>query len=98
GMDRFGQDELLSMEARIKTVVDLCGRGYADRMVLSHDAICSTHWALDRNNPDAFSDERFHLITNIVVPALVEAGVSESQIDQMLIQNPARILSGEALT
>ncbi|HEY6598894.1 MAG TPA: hypothetical protein VIZ30_06260, partial [Pseudomonadales bacterium] len=38
GMDRFGIDVLLPTERRVETVAKLCRRGYADRMVLSHDA------------------------------------------------------------
>ena len=41
-MDRFGIDVLLPFEDRVDTIVRLCERGRADRMVLSHDAACFT--------------------------------------------------------
>ena len=38
GMDRFGMEHVLPDEARVAVVLALLRRGYADRMVLSHDA------------------------------------------------------------
>jgi phosphotriesterase-related protein len=38
GMDRFGLDILLPCAQRVDTVAELARRGYADRIVLSHDA------------------------------------------------------------
>ena len=45
GMDRFGLDHiwgqpLLTTDRRVKVVAEMCRRGYADRMVLSHDTNC----------------------------------------------------------
>ena len=44
GMDRFGLDLLLPFEERVATVAALCDQGYADRMVLAHDAACFIDW------------------------------------------------------
>jgi len=44
GMDRFGIDLLLPFDERVDTVVKLCEQGYAERMVLSHDASCYIDW------------------------------------------------------
>ena len=40
GMDRFGLDYFLPTPERIDTVVELARRGYAEKMVLSHDTTC----------------------------------------------------------
>src|SRR5690606_32423906 len=40
GMDRFGLDLYNPTAQRVATIAALCERGYADRMVLSHDASC----------------------------------------------------------
>jgi predicted metal-dependent phosphotriesterase family hydrolase len=39
-----------------------------------------------------FADEKpdYLLISNRVVPALLEAGVTQEQIDQMMVENPKR--------
>ena len=38
GMDRFGMEHVLPDDRRVRTVLALLRDGYADRMVLSHDA------------------------------------------------------------
>ncbi len=40
GMDRFGIDVILPFEDRVNIVAQMCERGHADKMVLSHDANC----------------------------------------------------------
>jgi phosphotriesterase-related protein len=66
-------------------------RGHADRMVLSHDASCfsdlSDAEARARNNPNW----QWTHISDDVVPALLAAGVEQSEIDVMMIENPRRI-------
>lgn len=44
GMDRFGIDTILGFEDRVATVATLCEQGYADRLVLAHDASCFIDW------------------------------------------------------
>ena len=51
GMDRFGIDSILSFEDRVNTVAEMCRRGHADKMVLSHDAACFNHWLPERLLP-----------------------------------------------
>jgi phosphotriesterase-related protein len=98
GMDRFGIDAVLDFESRVATVVSLCERGYADRMVLSHDASCF----IDFFDPDLTATREaimpnwhYTHIHDDVLPALVARGVTQEQIDQMLVGNPRRMLSGE---
>src|SRR6266705_4935448 len=45
GMDRFGVDIFLAGDKRVATVAKLCEAGYAEKMVLSHDAACCFGWA-----------------------------------------------------
>ncbi len=44
GMDRFGSDTILPIEDRVNTVVAMCQRRHADKMVLSYDAACFNDW------------------------------------------------------
>src|SRR6266545_7905110 len=44
GMDRFGINLETTFEARAGIVIELCRRGYAERMVLSQDAACYMDW------------------------------------------------------
>lgn len=89
GMDRFGINVTLDFEGRVGIVAEMCERGYAEQMVLSHDASCYIDWVA----PDlvAFmTDWNYFHIGRDVLPALRERGVTEDQIDAMLVQNPRR--------
>lgn len=96
GMDRFGiysEGVTITFEQRVDTVAKLCAEGYADRMILSHDHMCWIDWDLKTNIP-GWPDITKNLYTHIsddVLPALRERGVSDAQIDQMMVKNPQRI-------
>ena len=89
GMDRFGIDPILSFDDRVATVATLCERGHADQMVLSHDAACFID--LSPNIRTHLPNSHYLHISRDVLPALEKHGVSQEQIDQMLIANPRRI-------
>jgi phosphotriesterase-related protein len=94
GMDRFGLDPLLGFEPRVDTVATMCQLGYADRMVLSHDTSCYSHNFDDEFRARELPDWRYTHISEDVIPALRERGVTEAQLTAMLIDNPRRILAG----
>jgi phosphotriesterase-related protein len=91
GMDRFGIDVLLSFEDRVNTVAALCEQGFANQMVLSHDAACFNDWLPHDQLPIVTPNWNYLHITRDVVPALKQRGVTEEQVDQMLVDNPRRI-------
>ena len=88
GMDRFGIDVILSTEKRVDTVAELCRRGYADRMVLSHDAACYFDWVPGEMPPAILPQWSYLHISKDVLPLLRARGVSDAQIQQMLVENP----------
>jgi len=87
-MDRFGLDFLLSFEDRVATVVALCERGYADHVVLAHDACCFIDWLPEDALAVAAPNWHYLHITNDVLPALRDRGVTNVQIEQMMVANP----------
>ena len=91
GMDRFGIDTILSFEDRVATVAKMCERGHAGKMVLSHDAACFNHWLPERQLPAVLPRWHYLHIHNDVIPALKKAGVTQQQLDTMLIENPRKI-------
>jgi len=93
GMDRFGIDIILSFEDRVKTVARMCERGHAGKMVLSHDAACFNDWLPERDLPTALPRWHFLHIHNDVIPALKKQGVTDQQIETMLVENPRKIFS-----
>jgi len=92
GMDRFGLDGYLPTAERVAVVAELCQRGYADRMVLSHDASCYLDWIPGELPTPSRPNWHYLHISHDVLPALREAGVTEAQIDKMLIDTPRRFL------
>jgi len=90
GMDRFGIDLILPFEERVATVVALCEQGYADRMVLSHDASCYIDWFPAGVIKEAAPNWHYEHIHRDVLPALRERGVTDDQITTMLVTNPRR--------
>lgn len=95
GMDRFGLDGFLPPQRRIEVVAELCAQGFADRLVLSHDAGCfmdviAGEVADERLGPHP--NWHYRYISEAVLPRLRELGVSEDQIDLMLVHNPRRLL------
>jgi len=93
GMDRFGIDLILSFEKRVDTVARLCEKGYADRMVLSHDAACYMDWFPENQLQKSAPNWHFLHICNDVLPALKTRGVTDSQIHTMMVENPRLIFS-----
>jgi phosphotriesterase-related protein len=93
GMDRFGINLEIPLEKRCDIVVEMCRRGFAERMMLSHDAACYIDW-IDPNVMAFMPDWNFLHIGNDVLPYLREHGVSEEQITTMLVDNPRRYFDG----
>jgi phosphotriesterase-related protein len=90
GMDRFGLNLSPGFEERVSIVAEMARRGHADRMVLSHDAACYIDWVDQDLLPAVLPDWHYLHIENDVLPALRERGVTDEQIEQMLIANPRR--------
>jgi phosphotriesterase-related protein len=89
GMDRFGIDFDLPFDERVGIVVEMCRRGYAGSMVLSQDAACYIDWVAPELMP-LMPNWHFQHVLRDVVPALLERGVTQDQVDQMLVGNPRR--------
>jgi phosphotriesterase-related protein len=70
-------------------VAELCNRGYAGSMVLSQDASCHIDWVDPELMPFLPNWSYLHVLRD-VVPALLERGVTQDQVDQMLVTNPRR--------
>jgi phosphotriesterase-related protein len=90
GMDRFGINVETTFESRADTVVELCRRGFADSMVLAHDAACYIDW-IEPWAKGATPQWHYLHILDDVLPYLLEKGVTEDQIETMLTSTPRRI-------
>jgi len=94
GLDRFGMTITGVDAERIDTLHRLIELGYAEQLVVSHDAsLYSVNMApsfKDRLMPDWT-----HLIiSEQVLPELRRRGVPEATIEQIMVRNPERLLGG----
>jgi phosphotriesterase-related protein len=94
GCDRFGIEHFNPLGDRIRTLLTLLAAGYGDRIHLSHDAACFCDFMV---GDPAFANEHpdYLLISNQVIPVLLREGVTQAQIDQLMIENPRRFFGRE---
>jgi phosphotriesterase-related protein len=91
GMDRFGVNVETTFEARADTLIEMCQRGYADRMVLAHDASCYMDW-IDPQLLALMTQWNYLHIHDDVLPYIRDRGVSET----MLVEVPRRYFENNA--
>jgi phosphotriesterase-related protein len=91
GYDRFNIPHFNPDADRIRTLVALVEEGYANQIILSHDAASFMDFF---TGDEKFAGEEpdYLWISRHILPALLEAGVTQEQIDTMLIEVPARYL------
>ena len=78
--------DMLSDAQRIKFIVQLIDNGYVSKIVLAHDICFKT--AITKYGGHGFA----HILENIV-PRMKEKGINQNEIDQMLIENPKKLLT-----
>jgi phosphotriesterase-related protein len=97
-MDRFGMNAMLPPDKRVATIVELVKRGYVDRLALSHDCFCfSDFFPSEEDRARYFPEHNYCYVSNTVLPALRESGVTQDQIDAMQIANPRRHFEDAAI-
>ncbi|MDV2478165.1 phosphotriesterase [Rhodococcus zopfii] len=94
GLDRFGADAFLPFNERIDTLVELVRRGYTTSIVISHDASCFLDFVAVESRDRIGPKWNYRHIPEDVIPALLDAGVTEEDIDTILVANPHRHFAG----
>ncbi len=98
GMDRYGLDMFLPTAQRNATLLALLERGYADRMFLSQDYCSTIDWfpleVQDYLKANEVPDWSMTFLFEKVIPELRERGMTDEQLDQMMVENPKRWLGG----
>src|ERR671918_400468 len=96
GMDRYGLDLFLPTDRRNATVLALLEKGRADRMFLSQDYCSTIDWFplevqayLKANEVPKWS---MTFLFEEVIPELKERGMTDDQLEQMMVENPKRWL------
>jgi phosphotriesterase-related protein len=88
-VDTADLGQVLMHEHVFDTVIEMCRRGYAASMVLSQDASCYIDW-VDPGVMAMLTQWRYTHIHEEVLPYLREHGVTDEQIETMLVANPRR--------
>ena len=96
-MDRYGLEIFLPLERRNATVSALLERGYADRMFISQDYCATLDWypkEMEQQLVEAGAtrDWSMTLVFEQAFPALREAGMTDDQLETMMVVNPKRWL------
>jgi len=98
GADRFGlylpEMDLPEMDVRIATLAALCAEGYSDRIVVSHDVTCYGDW-IDKEMGSNLTQWVQTHVTDEVLPAMLEQGISKEQVEQMMTGNPRRLFEAQ---
>lgn len=100
GMDRFGLEFVHPDRLRVATLAGLLAIGYADRIMLSHDAVGCFLGRLRVLTPQQEALRAKWNYTHIhreILPLLREAGVREETITTVLRDNPRRFFEGTEL-
>lgn len=97
GFDRFGANMLAPDEQRVEALTALLLKGLEKRIIVSHDCVwCSRGqvitWSSLPEKGILIEPTHFH---QRIIPQLLERGVTKSQIDTILTDNPRRYFSGE---
>lgn len=93
GLDRFGMEHVLPDDRRVAVTLRLLELGYAEQLVLSHDAaffsrVTPPSWRA--THVPHWHMENLH---RRIVPQLLSLGASPQDIEQMLVHNPRRLLT-----
>jgi phosphotriesterase-related protein len=100
GLDRYGYGIFLATDKRNQTTLELLKRGHVERMFLSQDVVVAFDWYppefMEQAVAGGLIDEGFSMtfLFEKVIPTLKEGGMTDEQLDTMLVANPARWLSG----
>ncbi len=96
GFDRLGIDMETPDLLRKACIIGLVGIGYVDRIMLSNDYVpfwLGRHSGLADFIKKLGSNWSYTNIFRNIIPALKAAGVSDRNIDIMLVENPKRLFS-----
>lgn len=76
-------------ESRLALLVQLIAAGYADQLFLSTDMTGHEVYL----NPQTHGQLGYSFLSRVIEPRLTQSGVPSSAIEQMLVRNPARLLT-----
>lgn len=94
GMDRYGASKVMGAEKRNAAVIELAKKGYAEQMFLSQDYCCTIDWFDQEFIKKHLPKWSMTYVIDEIIPELKKDGVTEKQIETMMVENPKRWLIG----
>ncbi len=88
GFDRIGLSKYVSDEVRIASIIALIEAGHADKVILSQDIARQTRLL-------AHGGKGYGYLLREFLPNLRQAGVDEATVQQIMVDNPRRLLAFE---
>ena len=100
GFDRLGLAPLYNVpdNVSVQNIATLCKEGYANKIMLSHDTV--NYWVgRPITVPDPImkmlADWRVDHVSKDIIPALKAQGVTDDQINTMMVENPKNLFLGK---
>ncbi len=93
GYDRCGIDITVDLDRQVEMLADLCERGYAERIVLSHDRHCTSDWFPESRVVELLPHWEHDYVRGDMLTALKERGVTDEHLRAMLEDNPRTIFA-----
>ena len=94
--DLFGTDGFLPLattpylvandEIRINLIMETIEDGFLDRILISHDVYCKVGLR-------AYGGPGYSYILDFIVPRMLKRGITEEQINTIMIENPRRVFT-----
>lgn len=99
GLDRYGLEMYLPFDQRQATTLALLERGHAERLFISADSCATIDWfpqpVIEQMLAAGMArDWTIKIVHDKVLPELRERGMTPEQERAMLVENPARWLTG----
>jgi phosphotriesterase-related protein len=100
GLDRYGIEMFLPADQRNATTLALLERGHVERMFLSQDFVVALDWFPEEQVEQlmaagAVKDWSMTLLFETIIPQLRQGGMTDEQLETMMVDNPRRWLAGE---
>lgn len=83
---KYGEIELPSDMDRLRMIAEVVRQGLGDRVLISHDIALKHHL-------ESYGGHGYAHIPRLVAPRMSEVGLSDSDVDNILRTNPARMLA-----
>ena len=91
-----GSGALALLNGRAQLVKNLIDAGFVDKILLGHDYSVPRGQITQklRKQSAALNPDGYLFITRHVLPRLKELGVSDAEIDRVMVQNPRKFFEG----